>query len=105
MDDNHAAPPPGPQPHPFARFLTASLGAAQDGSGSEAIAVPTPAFAPVKWAVPVSGWGGPQGEAAFHPGRTAREPREQRLPVLRAKQVLRSMELLARHVIPRFAGA
>jgi len=27
------------------------------------------------------------------------------LPVLRAKQVLRSMELLARHVIPRFAGA
>jgi len=50
--------------------------------------------------------GGPQGETAFvHPGRTAREPREQRLSVLRAKQVLRSMELLARHVIPRFAGA
>jgi hypothetical protein len=67
--------------------------------------VPTPAFAPVKRAVPVSGWG-PHGRPhAVHPGRTARERREQRLPVLRAKQVLRSMELLARHVIPRFADA
>ena len=40
-----------------------------------------------------------------HPGRTARKPREQRLSVRCAKQVLRSMELVARHVIPRFAGA
>ena len=69
--------------------------------------MPTPAFAPVKRAVPVSGWGGVRRgrRHSVHPGRTAREPREPRLAVLCAKQVLRSMELLARHVIPRFAGA
>jgi hypothetical protein len=39
------------------------------------------------------------------PGRTARKPREQRLSGLCAKQVRRSMELVARHVIPRFADA
>jgi hypothetical protein len=41
--------------------------------GQSAITVPTPAFAPVKRAVPVSGWGVRRGEAACRPPRSRGE--------------------------------
>jgi hypothetical protein len=51
--------PPAPQPHPSARFLTASLLWRRMARGYRGIAVPMLAFAPVKRVV--------EGEAAFRP--------------------------------------
>lgn len=52
-----AQPHPRPQPHLSAPFLTASPWQRRMARGQRAIAVPPPAFAPIKRAAPVSGWG------------------------------------------------
>jgi len=63
-----------PQPHPSTRLLPASPGRRRTARGQSAITVPTLAFAPVKRAVPVSGWGVRRGRPhVAHPGRTVRE--------------------------------
>jgi hypothetical protein len=65
--------PPAPHPHPSARFLTASLLMAQDGSGSQGDRGGDARLRP-------GAAGSRGGRPHFaHPGCAARAPREQRL--------------------------
>ena len=78
--------PPG-VPRPAAAslrplLLDGELVAAQDGPGYRALAVLTLAWAPRRGEPCRVSGRGPQGRPHFaHPGRAAREPREQRLSV------------------------